>query len=234
MGLIDIDGVEDTWSGERPAEPDEEGCRMMYGDVRNASAGLEVSSPLAAEGRTSAGSSKNPNFRSIFEGIAQQQDPDSDGEDTSRPKADSDAEDKSRPKQVLDDHSLLRLALNHRPHMEQPKQRGAKQQSSKAEKKQSSKAEAGVKKKPASNPNTKKDKQKSSPKPTSGRPELVFPDEVAGQRRDEEKMGGWIRHVFVRGKGKQAGENYFEYSSPDGWRYRTRHAAEKNGYSGDI
>ena len=124
--------------------------------------------------------------------------------------------------------------------MEQPKQRGAKQQSSKAEKKQSSKTEAGVKKKPAasasavSNPNTKKDKQKSSPKPTRGRPELVFPDQVAGQRRDEEKMGGWIRHVFVRGKGKQAGENYFEYSSPDGWRYRTRHAAEKNGYSGDM
>ena len=124
--------------------------------------------------------------------------------------------------------------------MEQPKQRGAKQQSSKAEKKQSSKAEAGVKKKPAasasavSNTNTKKDKQKSSPKPTPRRPELVVPDQVAGQRRDEEKMGGWIRHVFVRGKGKQAGENYFEYSSPDGWRYRTRHAAEKIGYSGDM
>ena len=79
MGLIGIDGVEDTWSGERPAEPDQEGCRMVYGDVRNASAGLEVSSSLA-EGRTSAGSSKNPNFRSMFEGIAQQQDPDSDGE----------------------------------------------------------------------------------------------------------------------------------------------------------
>ena len=85
-----------------------------------------------------------------------------------------------------------------------------------------------------SNPNTKKDKPKSSPKLTPGRPELVFPDQVAGQRRDEEKMGGWIRHVFVRGKGKQAGENYFEYSSPDGWRYRARHAAEKNGYSGDM
>ena len=97
MGLIDIDGVEDRWSGERPAEPDEEGCQMVYADVRNVSAGLEVSSPLA-EGTTSAGSSKNPNFRSIFEGMAQQQDPDSDGEDTSRPKADSDAEDKSRLK----------------------------------------------------------------------------------------------------------------------------------------
>ena len=74
VGLINIDGVEDTWSGERPAEPRQRRVFIVYGDVANASAALEASPPLA-EGRTSANTQKNPDFRSIFERIAQQQDP---------------------------------------------------------------------------------------------------------------------------------------------------------------
>ena len=245
VGLIDIDGFDDSSNFDKVAEPPEEegDCLMMCVDGREASAGLEVSSPLA-QGTTSASSSQNWNFSSIFEEIVQQQDPgDTDGEKRSSPKANADAEDNS-PQEVLDDHSLLRLALGHRPHMEQPTQRGAKQhscQSSKAvKKKQSSQAEAAVKKKPAavasavSNAKTRDKKQKPSHKATTGRRALVFPDQVPGERRDQERKGGWIRHVFVRGKGDQAGENYFEYSSPDGWRYRTLHAAEKNGYSDDV
>ena len=42
---------------------------------------------------------------------------------------------------------------------------------------------------------------------------------------------GWLKRVFVKGFGPQAGKSYEKLISPDGWQFRTVTGARLHGYT---